>query len=163
MNAKMPALKQAFEAAGFDDVKTVLSSGNVVFRSNGKTIALLERKCEKAMQEKLGRSFPTIVRPIDELEALLAEDPFAKFRLDKKAKRVVTFLKGEPQAKPKLPIERDGAQLLVLKGRMLLSAYVPNPKGPAFMTMIEKAFGKEVTTRTWETVEKIVKAARKDA
>ena len=31
MNAKMPELKKAFEAAGFADVKTVLSSGNVVF------------------------------------------------------------------------------------------------------------------------------------
>lgn len=32
MNARMPALKAAFEAAGFTDVRTVLASGNVVFR-----------------------------------------------------------------------------------------------------------------------------------
>lgn len=32
MNAKMPELKKAFEAAGFLEVKTVLSSGNVVFK-----------------------------------------------------------------------------------------------------------------------------------
>ena len=31
MNAKMPDLKAAFEAAGFTDVKTLLSSGNLVF------------------------------------------------------------------------------------------------------------------------------------
>ena len=31
MNAKMPELKSAFEATGFTDVKTVLSSGNAVF------------------------------------------------------------------------------------------------------------------------------------
>jgi hypothetical protein len=29
------------------------------------------------------------------------------------------------------------------------------------MTLIEKTFGKEVTTRTWDTVAKIVRAARK--
>ncbi len=43
----------------------------------------------------------------------------------------------------------------------MFSAYVPSPKGPVFMNLIEKTFGKEVTTRTWETVGKIVKAARK--
>ena len=31
MNAKMPEVKRCFEAAGFTDVKTLLSSGNVVF------------------------------------------------------------------------------------------------------------------------------------
>jgi len=30
-NCKMPELRAAFEAAGFDDVKTLLASGNVVF------------------------------------------------------------------------------------------------------------------------------------
>ena len=31
MNAKMAELKRCFEHAGFEEVKTVLSSGNVVF------------------------------------------------------------------------------------------------------------------------------------
>jgi hypothetical protein len=31
---------------------------------------------------------------------------------------------------------------------------VRSPKGPVFMTLIEKTFGKEVTTRTWDTVKK---------
>jgi len=31
MNCKMPELKRCFEAAGFADVRTLLSSGNVAF------------------------------------------------------------------------------------------------------------------------------------
>jgi hypothetical protein len=38
------------------------------------------------------------------------------------------------------------------------SAYVPNPKGAAFMTLIEKTFGKAVTTRTWDTIAKVARA-----
>jgi hypothetical protein len=34
----MPKLKAAFEAAGFTDVRTVLSSGNVVFQRRGPGI-----------------------------------------------------------------------------------------------------------------------------
>ncbi len=36
MNAKMPELRKAFEAAGFTEVKTVLSSGNVVFDARNR-------------------------------------------------------------------------------------------------------------------------------
>ena len=50
---------------------------------------------------------------------------------------------------------------MLVKERAVFSAYVPSPKGPVFMTLIEKTFGKTVTTRTWETVGKIVKAAQK--
>ena len=41
MNVKMPDLKLAFEAAGFEDVRTVLSSGNVVFGAAPATVAVL--------------------------------------------------------------------------------------------------------------------------
>ena len=72
---------------------------------------------------------------------------------------MVTFLRSKPKSKLALPIERDGARILCLKDRELFSAYTRSPKGPVFMTLIEKAFGKDVTTRTWETVRKIVRAA----
>jgi hypothetical protein len=48
--------------------------------------------------------------------------------------------------------------LLTLIGRELYSAYLPTPKGPIFMTLIERAFGKDVTTRTWDTVTKVARA-----
>jgi uncharacterized protein (DUF1697 family) len=158
MNLKMPELKRALEAFGFTEVKTLLSSGNVVFDSPAKPVAQLERACEKAMNEELGKTFLTIVRPVAELRALIDSDPFAAFRLPAGAKRVVTFVRGKPKGKLELPIERDGAQILVMKDNEVFSAYVVGDKGPVFMTLIEKALGKEVTTRTWETVKKVANA-----
>jgi hypothetical protein len=49
------------------------------------------------------------------------------------------------------------AKILALRGHELLSAYVVNSKGPVFMTLIEKNFGKDVTTRTWDTVKKLAR------
>jgi uncharacterized protein (DUF1697 family) len=155
MNAKMPELKQAFEAAGFTDVKTVLSSGNVVFNSRGTSESSLERTAEGTIKDRLGQAFLTIVRPIEGLRELLASDPYRAFRLSPSAKRIVTFLRDEPRSTVALPIELDGAMLLSLNGRELFSAYVPSPKGPVFMRLIERTFGKELTTRTWDTVAKI--------
>ncbi|QJW83915.1 DUF1697 domain-containing protein [Ramlibacter terrae] len=154
MNCKMPALARAFEAAGFSEVKTLLSSGNVVFSGSG-TERALQKKAEAAMQEHLGRSFLTFVRPVAALQALLDADPYAAFRLAPGSKRVVTFLPAVPEKVPPLPIASEGARILVLRDRELLSTYVPGPKGGAFMGVIERAFGKDVTTRTWDTVAKI--------
>jgi uncharacterized protein (DUF1697 family) len=158
MNAKMPEVKAAFEAAGFANVKTLLSSGNVVFDSRATSDSAVERKAEAAMQEHLGRTFYTIVRRVDELQQMLAADPYAKFKLPGNAKRVVTFLREPPTAKVKLPVELEGASILAVKGREVFSAYVPIANSPVFMTLIEKTFGKNVTTRTWETVKKCAAA-----
>ena len=158
MNAKMADLRKAFEAAGFSEVKTVLSSGNVVFDAKRASEASLQRTAEAAMKKRLGQSFLTIVRPVAMLREMLAADPYRAFRLDPSAKRIVTFLRDEPKTKVALPPELHGARLLGLSGREVLSAYVPSPKGPVFMTLIERTFGKELTTRTWDTVGKVARA-----
>jgi uncharacterized protein (DUF1697 family) len=155
MNAKMPELKRAFEAAGFAEVKTVQSSGNVVFSARSSSTSVLERKAEAAMGKLLERSFVTFVRPLDALLELLEADPYRAFRLGPDTKRVVTFLREAPTAKPKLPLELDGARILRVQGTEVLSAYVPGPRGPVFMALLEKTFGKEATTRTWDTLKRV--------
>lgn len=158
MNARMPELKSCFESAGFRNVKTVLSSGNVVFDAGAASEATLELKIEKAMAKELGRTFQTIVRKVDALRALLDADPFASARLPANAKRVVTFLREPPPKKLALPIELDGARILAVKGREAFTVYVPSERGPVFMTLIEKTFGAHVTTRTLDTVRRCAAA-----
>jgi uncharacterized protein (DUF1697 family) len=155
MNAKMPELKEAFEAAGFTDVRTVLSSGNVVFSAPATPVAALERKAEAAMAERLGKAFPAIVRSVEALRALLESDPYADFPSKPRAKRVVTFLRQKPKTRLELPVEADGARILCVTGTEVFSDYVPGPRGPVFMALIEKTLGKDVTTRTWDTVRKV--------
>jgi len=154
MNVKMPELKQCFEAAGFTDVRTLRSSGNVVFSTRATLQRALERRIEKAIEKDLGLPLLTFVRSIEALRGILAADPYRSFRLNTGSKRVVTFLRTETQSAPKLPIELDGARILCVRGTEVFSAYIPGPRGPAFMSLIEKTFGKEVTTRTWDTVSK---------
>jgi uncharacterized protein (DUF1697 family) len=157
MNAKMADLRRAFESAGFEDVKTVLSSGNVVFSAPAAPNERLERRIEAAMASQLGRTFLTIVRPVDALRRMLASDPYASFRLKPGSKRIVTFLRGKPTGRLPLPVELHGARILCRKGSEVFSAYVSSPHGPVFMTLIEKTFGKDVTTRTWETVRRVAR------
>jgi uncharacterized protein (DUF1697 family) len=154
LNAKMPALKQAFETAGFSEVRTLLSSGNVVFTARKASMQALERRAEDAMQSALGRCFTTIVRPAEHLQALIASAPFAEFDLPPTAKHVVTFLRTAQAPKLQLPVEKDDARLLKVIGGEVLCAYVPSSKGTVLMGLLERTFGTEITTRTLETVRK---------
>lgn len=155
MNAKMPELKRCFEEAGFSEVRTLLSSGNVVFKARQAAAPSLERRAEGAMKEHLGHAFPTIVRPVEALRAMLARDPYRRFRLKRGSKRVVTFLRRAPATKIALPVESDGARILCIEGSEVFSAYLRGPRGPVFMSLIEETFGEDVTTRTWDTVRKV--------
>ena len=109
------------------------------------------------MHENLGRVFLPIVRPVEQLQKILATDPYQPFKVSPKAKRIVTFLRGRPQANITLPVEMYGARILAMKDGEIFSAYLPTPKGPVFMTLIEKTLGKEITTRTWDTVAKLAR------
>jgi uncharacterized protein (DUF1697 family) len=156
MNCRMPELKRSLEQAGFAEVKTLLSSGNVVFSTPRATsAATLQKRVEKAMLDGAGYRFATLVRPTAYLQQMLDADPFSEFELPPMAKRIVTFLR-EPQAvgEVELPIERGEACILKRIGGEVFSVYVPNDKGPVFMQLLERTFGKDVTTRTWDTVAK---------
>ena len=155
-NAKMPDLKRACEDAGFTDVTTVLSSGNVVFETGAMPIDAIQARAEAAMQKRLGRTFLTIVRPVEALRKMLERDPFARLRLAPEDKRVVTFLRVAPKGRLALPIERNGARILAVEGLEAFVAYVPRPGDPAFMVLIDKTFGKQQTSRTWQSLEKVI-------
>ena len=156
-NAKNSDLERAFEAAGFDDVKTVMTSGNVLFEASAGPVGTLEKKAEAAQKKLLGRTWFTIVRPVEALRTLVASDPYAGFRLAPGSKRIVMFMRVAPRPAPRLPVEQDGARILCLSGREAYGAYVRTPKGPVFMVLIERTFGTEVTTRTWDTVAKVAR------
>lgn len=154
MNAKMADIKICFEKLGFQDVKTVLSSGNVVFTTAAKSETNLAKVIEVGMTKHLPRSFPVIVRKVDHLLALLKTDPYSGFRVPPKAKRVVTFLSKSHHRALSLPIDIDDVQILSVQNNEVFTVYVPNKRGPVFMNLIEKTFGKNVTTRTWDTIRK---------
>lgn len=159
VNAKMPELKRCFEEAGFDEVRTMLSSGNVVFDSRATQRAALERRAIDAMERALGRGFVTFVRPVNYLQSVLASEPFAEFKLPPEAKCVVTFLRRPLKEAPELPIARGGARILKVCGTEVFTTYVPSENEGVFMPLLERSFGKDITTRTLDSVRKCIRAS----
>lgn len=154
MNASMPELKRAFELAGFSEVRTLLSSGNVAFSDRARSAQVLRQRAERAMQMHLDRTFITFVRSSEYLQAMLEADPFGEFDLSPSAKCVVAFLRQPCPLQPSLPIELDDARILKVVGSEVFVTYVPGPNGPVFMRLLERTFGTDITTRTIGTVRK---------
>ncbi|MCL4838213.1 MAG: DUF1697 domain-containing protein [Thermoanaerobaculia bacterium] len=153
-NLKMADLRRAAEEAGGTAVRTLLASGNVVFDAPSRSEAAVTRALEAAIAARSGRAFRAFVRRQADLGTLVAADPFASLPLPAAAKRIVTFLASPPDPPPALPVEHEGVRVFALSGREVLTAYLPHPRGPVFMTLLERLFGTEATTRTWDTVRK---------
>jgi len=69
-------LKSAFEALGYEDVKTLLASGNVLF--DAKPGKGLKQQIEAGLKAQFGFDVPIVLRTLDALKAMVAANPFGR-------------------------------------------------------------------------------------
>ncbi len=137
-NMRGEKLKGVFESLGFTNVQTVIASGNVVFDSPSKNTSALEAKIEKAFPIQLGFTSTTIIRSKEEIEKLIKKNPFKGVEQSKKNYLIVTFFKNRHK-------------------ELCTVIDITTGRTPDFMRVVEKKYGKEITTRTWNTVGRILK------
>src|SRR3546814_3580248 len=113
-------LRRVFEELGFDAVRTVISSGNVLFESPDRSRTRLESQIEAALHAHLGAPCTTIVRSRRQLERLAALDVFDGHDDAPEARCNVTFLK-RPQPDVELPVAGDGAEVLAAAEQAVFS------------------------------------------
>jgi uncharacterized protein (DUF1697 family) len=160
-NMRNDKLRGVFEELGFANVKTVVSSGNVVFESPSRSVRKLEDRIEEALPKELGFKSTTIIRNQKQLQQLVDKNPFKSREHSQKSSLNVTFLKKKRKVDIKFPYEidnRDYTLLGMYDGAICSVIDLTSAKTPDLMLWLEKKFGKEITTRTWKTVERILKA-----
>ena len=159
-NMRNDKLRGVFEKLGFENVKTVISSGNVIFESPSRSARKLEDRIEKALPEELGFNSTTIIRSQKQVEQLVDKNPFQGMEHSQKSSLNVTFLKKKRKIDIKFPYKlenRDYTLLGMYDGVICSVIDLTSAKTPDLMLWLEKRFGKEITTRTWKTVERILK------
>lgn len=160
VNMTNDKLRGVFERLGFERVASVLSSGNIVFGSPDTEVPVLERRIEQALTADLGLASRTIVRTLDELRALLGSDPFPGLAHSPTTYLTATFLKHAPATPGPVP-EPPGSLTRFVRydpdARAVLAVTDnSNPgQGSAFMTRLERLYGKDITTRTWLSVQRV--------
>jgi uncharacterized protein (DUF1697 family) len=159
---KMEALKALYESLGLRDARTLLQSGNVVFRTERKDLAALTRKIEAAIEEKFGFHSDVIVRTSAELRDVLARNPFAKRSGIDASKLLLSFLVSDPGAEARENVLRIKAEPeeLRIDGREVY-IYFPNGMGRPKLSMavVERTLKTSWTGRNWNTVRKLLETA----
>jgi uncharacterized protein (DUF1697 family) len=164
VTVKMDKLKKAFEALGFANVKTLLASGNVLFTAPSSTESALAKKIEKKVATDFGREIGVLVRKIEELQRLAKADPFAGIKVTPQTRLYVTFLSEKNKSSLKIPYETPDKNFRIIRanGREVCSSIPtlsPTSRTVDLMSILEKEFGRKITTRNWNTIEKILKAS----
>ncbi len=158
-NMRNEKLRGVFEKLGFEKVQTVISSGNVLFESSSRGVKALESTIEEAIERRLGFFSTTIIRSHQQLTRLVADNPFGDLEDIPTARLNVTFLKRKQTTDLRFPrrVPERGYTVIGLYGREILSAVdQTGATSPDVMGWMEKEFGKEITTRTWKTVGRIL-------
>lgn len=157
-NMRNEKLRGVLEELGLAGVQTVISSGNVLFESEETDSRKLEDLIEPTWQERLGFNSTTIIRSQAELQHLVDSEPF-KGMDDSPTERLnVTFLKDRAGTDFKFPYEGSGYRVIGERDRAIFSVVdLSGASSPEVMKWLEKQFGKEITTRTWKTVHRILK------
>jgi uncharacterized protein (DUF1697 family) len=156
------ALHALYESLRFEDPRTYVQSGNVIFRTKEKNFAALAKKIQNAIEREFGCRPEVILRTPDELRKAIAASPFAASRNLEPGKILVTFLAAEPapEAHATLLNLKAHSEELHLKGRELY-IYFPDGAGKSKLpwSSVEKLLKTTGTARNWNSVTQILSIA----
>jgi uncharacterized protein (DUF1697 family) len=143
---------------GFAEVQTLLQSGNLIFQSDGRTPAALERLFEAEAEHALGLTTDFHIRTPAEWRAMMAANPFGAEAKRDPARLVVVCLKKAPGAKAFAALQAavKGSEIVRGDGRHAY-IYYPDGQGRSKLTaaVMDKVLGSRGTGRNWNTVTKL--------
>jgi uncharacterized protein (DUF1697 family) len=162
---KMADVKKAFESLGLRDVKTLGASGNVIFSAPATDAANVAKRIEDGLRTALGLSSSIMVRSVEQLRQMAASDPFKSVKLTPDIRLYVTFFGAPASSKSGIAIPYQSPDkifwILKVADSELYSVVDLSTGGSTLdaMGFIEKEFGKNGTTRNWNTFQKLISKA----
>ena len=151
----MSELRDICAAAGFEEVRSLIASGNLILKAKLKG-AKLEAKLEQVIFDGLGLKTDVFVRDGDELDAILAANPFKPFAKTNPNFLVVNFMRGSASA-----AELEAIKATALTGEEVKQGkaclYIKFPSGQGVSKLKMPKLG---TARNWNTVSKLAAMAR---
>ena len=157
----MADLREMLAALGFQDAKTLLQSGNAVFRHKAHLPAKLEQLLEKEMNARLGLTADCHVRTAAELRAAIEANPLTAEAKKDPSHLLVSFFRAPlDMARVKAAQAAiTGPEIVRADGRHLYTFYPTGMGTSQAGVVIDKALGVRGTARNWNTVQKLAALA----
>jgi uncharacterized protein (DUF1697 family) len=154
----MADLRDVLTQLGFADARSLLQSGNLVFRCDARQRADLERLLETETARRLALQTDFFVRTAAEWDAVIARNPFRTEAVRNPGHLVVVFLKDMPAAGDVKALQAaiTGPEVLRAEGRHVYIVYAGGI-GRSRLTsgVIDRYLGTRGTGRNWNTVLKL--------
>jgi len=158
----MQALRAVYESLGFEDVRSYVQSGNLVFRIRARDSSRLGVLIENAIEQSFGMRPTVVLRTASEMRDVVRANPFADRPGMEPAKLAVMFLAGEPgeDTRGRLRQLKTEPEELIA-GRRELYIYYPDGMGRSKLTgtVFERILGVRMTGRNWNSVTKLLETA----
>ena len=158
IKVSMADLKALLADLGFEDVRTLLNSGNVVFRSKSQTEPDLEKLLETEFAKRAGRPTEFFVRTAEEWKSIVARNPMTNEARRDPGHLLVVVLKRAPSDREveELRAAIVGPEVVKADGKQAY-IYYPAGVGQSKLTakLIEKKLDSPGTGRNWNTVLKL--------
>jgi uncharacterized protein (DUF1697 family) len=159
---KNDALRAVYESIGLKDVRTVLQSGNVVFRSAIADRQQLAQRIRQELERQLELEVEVILRTLAEIAGIVERGPVLSPRADM-SKLLVMFLSGVPDAPAQASLAKwhKGPEMLEMRGPEIY-LYYPDGIGRSKLSgaVIENKLDISGTARNWNTLQKLLDTAR---
>jgi uncharacterized protein (DUF1697 family) len=155
---RMTELCDLMVELGFADVRSVLQTGNLVFRSRARTGADLEDFLEAEAAKRHNLQTDVFVRTEMEWKKTIANNPYREEAKRDPAHLIVMFLKRTPSVKEveQVQVAITGPEIVSVEGRQ---AYIVYPAGigrsRVTNAFLEGKLGTRGTARNWNTVLKL--------
>ncbi|MFY9489029.1 MAG: DUF1697 domain-containing protein [Solirubrobacterales bacterium] len=157
----MADLRLALTAAGFEDVRTLLQSGNVVLTGSGSESSI-GGQVEKVIAEEFGFDVGVVVRSAKQVAAVCKADPLGDIASDE-SKYMVVFCSTKPKAAAVRSLgEMDfGEERMAVKGKDIY-AWCPGgtQNSKLFKAIENEKVAPLITVRNWRTVGKLLELTR---
>ena len=159
---KMDTVQKVFEQMDHQHVKTLGASGNVLFETSEVDQIALSKEIEEKLETAFGYSIRVVVRTLPEIQTLVESDPFKSIPVTPYTKLLITFLSARPKNQVEVPYtspENDFKIVRVLPNEICSVALLsPTRQRTGLLSFLEKEFGRDITTRNWSTIIRIVKS-----
>ena len=153
----MAELRSKLTRVGYSDVVTVQQSGNVIVSTQSDRPEEIADAMQRILCDEFDVNVPCIVRTANQIRQVLQRNPL-KERVSDPSRYLVTFLSKAPDSEAVSALcENDySPEAVAIEGT---EAYIWTPYGVKAMTLshsyLENWFDVIVTTRNWNTLEKI--------
>lgn len=149
-------LREVFEGLGFGSVRPLLASGNIAFESGEG--AGLQQKLETALARRFGFAIGVVLRTQEELQAMLAREPFVAVPAGADAQCFVLLLAEPLTPPPELQGVAGDYEVARIEPRdiYLVGYRRPNGRYSEGFEQIERQLPKGLlrTMRNWNTIRK---------